>query len=45
VTAEAEGGEDVSMEDVLGGGATRKQPAAETTEAEVPQVHSQTLKA
>jgi len=38
------GGEDISMEDVLGGGETRKQPAAakERTDDEVPQVETQT---
>jgi small subunit ribosomal protein S2 len=39
--AAGEGGEDISMEDVLGGGTTRKQPSAAKTE-EVPQVESQT---
>jgi small subunit ribosomal protein S2 len=39
--AAGEGGEDISMEDVLGGGTTRKQPAPAKTE-EVPQVESQT---
>jgi small subunit ribosomal protein S2 len=37
------GGEDISMEDVLGAGTTRKQPAAAAkTAEEVPQVESQT---
>jgi len=36
------GGEDISMEDVLGAGTTRKQPAAAAKTEEVPQVESQT---
>ena len=40
--ASADGtGEDISMEDVLGGG-TRKQPAAAKDDAEVPEVETQT---
>jgi small subunit ribosomal protein S2 len=45
MAAEAGAGEDISMEDVLGGGSNRKQPAAAKAAAdadEVPQIETQT---